>query len=80
MHLGHRVRFLRKARGWSQRKLASESRLTPQQISAYERGEYEPSVASQEMLAIAFETDRQGLLFGELSDIARRASQPAADA
>ena len=37
--LGHRIRYLRKQKGWTQEQLAYESGLGPASMGAIERGE-----------------------------------------
>ena len=53
--LGHAVKLLRVARGWSLKDLAAQTKLSVSQISAIERGANLPSVESLLALSRAFE-------------------------
>ena len=77
MHLGKRIRLLRKARGLSQRQLADRAEIFPQAVSGYEREEYEPSSGTQELIALALGVTRQELLFGDIRELVSAASSPA---
>jgi DNA-binding NtrC family response regulator len=53
--LGHAIKMLRVARGWSLKDLASQARLSVSQISSIERGANLPSVESLLAISKAFE-------------------------
>jgi len=53
--LGHAVKLLRVARGWSLKDLAAQTKLSVSQISAIERGANLPSVESLLAISRAFE-------------------------
>jgi DNA-binding NtrC family response regulator len=53
--LGHAIKLLRVARGWSLRDLASHTKLSVSQISAIERGANLPSMESLLAISRAFE-------------------------
>jgi len=53
--LGHAIKMLRVARGWSLKDLATQTRLSVSQISAIERGANLPSIESFLAIARAFE-------------------------
>src|SRR5215831_8468742 len=53
--LGHAVKLLRVARGWSLKDLAAQTKLSVSQISAIERGTNLPSVESLLAICRAFE-------------------------
>ena len=53
--LGHAIKLLRVARGWSLKELAAQTRLSVSQISAIERGANLPSIESFLAICGAFE-------------------------
>jgi DNA-binding NtrC family response regulator len=53
--LGHAIKLLRVARGWSLKDLATQTKLSVSQISAIERGANLPSIESFLAIARAFE-------------------------
>lgn len=61
---GQRIRFLRKARGWSQETLASKVYTSQAAVSQWESDLILPSRQSQALLAEALETSRV-FLFGD---------------
>ena len=69
------VRRLRKARGWSQEKLAGECGLEQQAISLLENGRSNPTVMLVESLAVAFDVSFTDLF--ETTPRLRRSSSPA---
>ena len=54
VRLGHRIRTLRKAKGWNQDDLALHMGLGRTYISNVERGRKNPSLRTLEILAVGF--------------------------
>lgn len=61
---GKRIRFMRRARGWSQETLASKVYATQPAVSQWENDLWLPAMATQIILAEVLETTRH-FLFGE---------------
>ena len=51
MGVGERLRYYRRARGWSQRELAGLLQMAPEQLNRYEKGRMQPTVATTVRLA-----------------------------
>jgi transcriptional regulator with XRE-family HTH domain len=62
--LGDRIARLRRSLGWNQAELADRVGCKPAQVSKYERGAYEPRLATLSRLAAAFGTSTDYLLTG----------------
>ena len=62
--LGDRIARLRRSLGWKQAELADRVGCKPTQISKFERGAYEPRLATLCRLAAAFGTSTDYLLTG----------------
>jgi DNA-binding NtrC family response regulator len=60
--LGHAIKMLRVARGWSLKDLATQTKLSVSQISAIERGANLPSIESFLSISRAFERKPSELL------------------
>lgn len=63
--LGQRLRALRTARGWSQRKLAVEAGLTRSQVAKFEADASAPRAAALAALALALGTSLDLLVTGQ---------------
>ena len=53
LSLGKKIRELRKARGWTQRQLASAVKITPEYVSKIETGKQSVSIMTLEQIAEA---------------------------
>lgn len=62
MTFGEKLREFRKRKGWSQKKLSAKSGIHQQTISAYERGDFMPTITTLEWLVVALETTSTELL------------------
>ena len=60
--IGHNIKILRTAKGWSQEKLAIRSRLSISYTAALERGEVNVSVDSLVKVAKSLEVETHVLL------------------
>lgn len=60
--IGRRIQEHRRARGWSQQRLAMEAGLSISAVAKLERGRSYPSVPTVRALAAAFEVPIQRLL------------------
>lgn len=69
--LGERIRRLRQEKDWTQRDLALRVGIRPTRISKYERGTYQPSLATVKAIADALGTTADHLVGGR---------EPATDA
>lgn len=63
--LGDRILRLRRSMGWDQAGLAERTGIKPSQISKYERGQYEPKLATLSRLAAVLGTSADYLITGE---------------
>ncbi len=61
MQFAERLRFYRRARKWTQKHLAEQSRTAIEQINRYEKGRVHPSIKTAVRLARAL-----GLSLGDL--------------
>lgn len=66
---GESVRRARHARGWSQERLAAESGLDRTYISGVERGVRNPSLLSQERIALALGLSLRDLFDGQADSV-----------
>ena len=62
MTFGEKLREFRKRKGWSQKKLSAKSGIHQQTISAYERGDFMPTITTLEWLVVALGTTSTELL------------------
>ena len=62
----HRIRELRKSKGWTQQKLADEAGLAMDTISRYERGDREPRITEMGMIAKALGCPTKDILVDEV--------------
>jgi len=64
MDIGSRIRFYRKLRGLSQQQLASQLRMAASQLSRYETGWTEPTLAVLARIARALKVSVSDFFFG----------------
>ena len=64
MDIGSRIRFYRDLRGLSQRQLASQLRMAASQLSRYERGRTEPTLAVLARIARVLKVSVSDFFFG----------------
>ncbi len=69
--LGRVVRTLRKAKGWTQERLANKAGLSRDAIIKLERGEREPRSSTVERVSEAFDVDLYGLAGVRLTEAVR---------
>lgn len=65
--IGNQIRAKRKAKSWSQEKLAEEVHLSAAYIGMIERGEKIPTLETFSVIANALEASADELLFGVIS-------------
>ena len=70
LNVGKRIRRLRLAKGWTQRKLASEIGASHHTISLWERGNFLPTVAMREQLAVKLGTSIEVIFLDRSEQIA----------
>jgi transcriptional regulator with XRE-family HTH domain len=64
-YIGNRIKELRKERGWSQRRLADEAKLSEGSIRKYESGERNAKYESMQKICNALQTDIRSMLANE---------------
>jgi transcriptional regulator with XRE-family HTH domain len=63
VHLNKRIKKVRQAKGWTQEQLAEKIGISQKQVSAYERGTYNPSTEVLLKLAEALDVSLDYLVF-----------------
>ena len=64
----HRIRDLRKSKGFTQKKLADAAGLSMETLSRYERGEREHRITEMSMIAKALDCSIKDILLDEESN------------
>ncbi len=73
--LGNNIRYLRKAKGWTQANLADKLEVNRSLIGAYEDGRTEPRLATLQVLCLLFDVSLEELLYKSLDKQAPKPSK-----